>query len=43
MIPAMQTKSSDGFKLKAKEDNWKTTSRKQLRNKWNAIEKLNGD
>ena len=39
MNPAVQTKSSDSFKFKAKEDNWKTTSGKQLGNNWNAIEK----
>ena len=35
MNPAVQNKSSDSFKLKAEEDHWKTTSGKQLGNKWN--------
>ena len=39
MNPAVQTKSSDSFKFKAEEDNWKTASGKQLGNNWNAIEK----
>ena len=39
MNPAVQAKSIDGFIFKANEENWKTTSGKQLGNKWNAIEK----
>ena len=43
MNPAVQTKGNDVSKFKAKGDNWKTTSGRQLGNNWNAIEKLFGE
>ena len=42
MNPAVQTKTSDGFKFKSKGDNWKTTSGRQPGNNWKAIEKQLG-
>ena len=39
MNPAVQTKSNDGVKFKDTEDNWKTTSGRQLGDNWNAIQK----